>query len=178
MFSANQTPTSHQKDTVVNVEATGKFCWNLATYDLREAVNATAEGVAYGVDEFERAGLEKEDSKLVKVNERRIPMVKKSPVKFECEYYSTLRLPGNPPMGAVDVVIGRVVGIHIDEGVLTDGKIDVKKTRPIARCGYYEYAVIEETFEMRIPGEGKAVLAGLEGSVKVNRELGREKEGE
>jgi flavin reductase (DIM6/NTAB) family NADH-FMN oxidoreductase RutF len=174
MFSANQTPTSTQKDTVVNVEATGKFCWNLATYNLREAVNATAESVDYGVDEFERAGLDKEDSKLVEVGGKRIPMVKNSPVKFECEYYSTLKLPGNPPMGAVDVVIGRVVGIHIDEAVLTDGKIDVKKTRPIARCGYYEYAVVTETFEMRIPGEGKAVLGGLEGSVKVNRELGEE----
>jgi flavin reductase (DIM6/NTAB) family NADH-FMN oxidoreductase RutF len=176
MFSANQTPTSAQKDTVVNVEATGKFCWNLATYSLREAVNKTAEGVEYGIDEFEIAGLEKEDSVLVEVGGKRVPMVKKSPVKFECEFYSTLRLPGNPPMGAVDVVIGRVVGIHIDEKVLTDGKIDVKKTEPIARCGYYEYAVIRETFEMRIPGEGKAVLGGLEGSVKVNRELGDAKE--
>jgi hypothetical protein len=73
------------------------------------------------------------------------------------------------------VVIGRVVGIHIDERVLTDGKIDVSKTMPIARCGYYEYAVVRETFEMRIPGEGKAVLGGLEGSVRVNRELEEEK---
>jgi flavin reductase (DIM6/NTAB) family NADH-FMN oxidoreductase RutF len=179
MFSANQTPTSAQKDTVVNVEATGKFCWNLATYSLREAVNKTAEGVAAGIDEFDIAGLEKEDSRLVDVGGKRIPMVKDSPVKFECEHYSTLRLPGNPPMGAVDVVIGRVVGIHVDEKVLTDGKIDVKKTEPIARCGYYEYAVVRETFEMRIPGEGKAVLAGLEGSVRINRELEEEKgEGE
>jgi flavin reductase (DIM6/NTAB) family NADH-FMN oxidoreductase RutF len=179
MFSANQTPSARQKDTVVNVEATGKFCWNLATYDLREEVNKTAEQVDYGVDEFERAGLEKEDSKLVEVvakgEKKRIPMVKRSPVRFECEHYSTLRLPGNPPMGAVDVVIGKVVGIYIDEAVLTDGKIDVKKTQPIARCGYYEYAVVRETFEMRIPGEGMALLAGLEGSTKANREIARER---
>lgn len=100
-----------------------------------------------------------------------IPMVKKSPIKFECEYHSTLRLPGNPPMGSVDVVIGKVVGIHIDERVLTDGKIDIKKTQPIARCGYYEYAVVREVFEMRIPGEDKALLAGLEGSSRENRKL-------
>jgi len=175
MFSANQTPSARQKDTVVNAEATGKFCWNLATYDLREQVNITSEQVEYGVDEFERAGLEKEDSKIVDVNVRgekerkRVPMVKQSPVRFECEHYTTLRLPGNPPMGAVDVVIGKVVGIHIDERVLTDGKIDVRKTQPIARCGYYEYAVVRETFEMRIPGEDRATLAGLEGSARVNR---------
>jgi hypothetical protein len=80
-------------------------------------------------------------------------------------------------MGAVDVVIGRVVGIHIDESVLTDGKIDVAKTEPIARCGYYEYAVVRETFEMRIPGGNEAILGGLEGSSKRNRAiLGKEGE--
>ncbi|KAF1945104.1 hypothetical protein EJ02DRAFT_509793 [Clathrospora elynae] len=188
MFSANKTPSATQKDTVRNVEATGKFCWNLATYPLREAVNTTAEQVAYGVDEFGRAGLEKEDSRLCGVVVAKplseeaekekdlekmmmVPMVKASPIKFECEYYTTLRLPGNPPMGAADVVIGRVIGIHIDERVLTDGKIDILKTEPIARCGYYEYTVVREVFEMRIPGGDQAILAGLEGSVRANREL-------
>lgn len=138
----------------------------------------------YGVDEFEKAGVEKEDSKLSGVvvvgnsgegrKEMMIPMVMRSPVKFECEYYTTLRLPGNPPMGSADVVIGKVIGVHIDERVLTDGKIDVRKTEPIARCGYYEYAVVRDTFEMRIPGEDKAILAGLEGSAKKNEMLDRE----
>ena len=187
MFSANQTPSNSQKDTVRNVEATGKFVWNLATYELREEVNRSAVQEEYGVDEFEMAGVEKEDSRVSGVvvcggsggdgkEERRemmVPMVKRSPVKFECEYYTTLRLPGNPPMGSADVVIGKVVGVHIDERVLTDGKIDVRKTEPIARCGYYEYAVVRETFEMRIPGEDKAILAGLEGSAKKNERLDR-----
>jgi flavin reductase (DIM6/NTAB) family NADH-FMN oxidoreductase RutF len=68
-------------------------------------------------------------------------MVEDSPVNFECAYYSTIRLSGNPPMGSVDVVIGEVVGIHIKEEVLTDGKIDVRKTQPIALCVYHEYGV-------------------------------------
>ncbi|OWY41456.1 anaphase promoting complex subunit protein [Alternaria alternata] len=184
MFSANQTPSNSQKDTVRNVEATGKFIWNLATYELREKVNRSAVQEEYGVDEFEKAGVEKEDSKLSGVvvvgnsgegrKEMMIPMVMRSPVKFECEYYTTLRLPGNPPMGSADVVIGKVIGVHIDERVLTDGKIDVRKTEPIARCGYYEYAVVRDTFEMRIPGEDKAILAGLEGSAKKNEMLDRE----
>jgi len=184
MFSANQTPSNSQKDTVRNVEATGKFIWNLATYELREEVNRSAVQEEYGVDEFEKAGVEKEDSKLSGVvvvgnsgegrKEMMIPMVMRSPVKFECEYYTTLRLPGNPPMGSADVVIGKVIGVHIDERVLTDGKIDVRKTEPIARCGYYEYAVVRDTFEMRIPGEDEAILAGLEGNAKKNEMLDRE----
>lgn len=76
-------------------------------------------------------------------------------------------------MGAVDVVIGKVIGIHIDEAVLTDGKIDVSKTVPIARCGYFEYAAVRETFEMRVPGGDPDGGVGLEGSVRGNREMGR-----
>lgn len=165
MFSSNQTVNGTRKDTVVNAEQTGRFVWNLATWDLREAVNISAEQVPYGVDEFERARVNKEPATLMDV-----PMVRESPVKFECEYHSTLRLPGNPPMGTVDVVIGRVIAVHIKDEVLTDGILDIKKTKPIARCGYYQYTVVTETFDMVIPGMSEDVLYGLEGSVKHNRE--------
>jgi len=170
MFSANQTPSGDRKDSVVNAEKTARFVWNLATYALREAVNITAEQVPYGVDEFERAGLEKEPGRLFDV-----PMVKASPVKFECEYHSTIRLPGNPPMGTVDVIIGKVIGVHISDDVLTDGKLDISKTMPIARCGYYQYAVIKETFDMVIPGNNEMTASGLEGSRKrVSKETARQ----
>ena len=48
---------------------------------------------------------------------------------------------------------------------------DVRGTQPIARCGYYEYAVVEETFEMIVPRDQKAMLAGLEGSTKFHRKM-------
>jgi flavin reductase (DIM6/NTAB) family NADH-FMN oxidoreductase RutF len=148
------------------------FCWNVATWELREAVNETAGWYADDVDEFEKAGLEKIQGTLVNA-----PMVARSPIRFECEYYSTLRLPGNPPMGTVDVVVGRVVGIHIDEAVLTEGKIDIGKVMPIARCGYFEYAVIrgDAIFEMIIPGDPK-LLIGLEGNAKQAKGLNGEKD--
>jgi flavin reductase (DIM6/NTAB) family NADH-FMN oxidoreductase RutF len=165
MFSANQTPLDTRKDTTVNAEETGKFVWNLATWDLRSHVNESAEVLHPDVDEFEHTGLAKEWSRVVEG----VPMVAASPIKFECEYHSTLRLPGNPPMGTADVVIGKVVGVHIDDSALTDGKVDVRKTQPIARCGYYEYAVLRETFEMVIPGQNEALLAGMEGSATKSR---------
>lgn len=166
MFSSNQTASGQRKDTVVNAEETRHFVWNLATWDLRSQVNITAEQFPHGVDEFERAELTKEKATLMDV-----PMVKESPVKFECEYHSTLRLPGNPPMGSVDIVIGKVVAVHIDDNVLTDGILDVKKTKPIARCGYYQYAVIEDTFDMIIPSTSTSadVNYGLVGSAESNR---------
>ncbi|RAL66823.1 hypothetical protein DID88_007606 [Monilinia fructigena] len=163
MFSANQTDANVRKDTTINVEQTGSFVWNISTWDLREAVNITSEQVAYGVDEFEKAGLSKIPSENLK---HIVPMVEESPIRFECTYHSTLRLPGNPPMGTVDIIIGKVVGVHISDTVLTDGMVDLKKVQPIARCGYYSYAVVRETFEMK-PPLGK-MSYGLEGNAASN----------
>ncbi|KAF7594596.1 hypothetical protein BBP40_008863 [Aspergillus hancockii] len=130
MFSSNQTVTGAREDTVVNAEEMGTFVCDLATWDLREAVNITAQQTPYGADEFEPCNITKERATLVD-----IPMVKESPVKFECEYHTTVRLQGNPTMETVDIVIGKVIGVHIAEKVLTNCLLDVKKTQPIACCG-------------------------------------------
>ena len=160
MFSANQTTQGERKDSVRNAEQMGQFVWNMATYALREAVNISAEELPPGVDEFERAGLQKLESRLVK------PMrVAGSPIQFECEYLNTLRFPGKAPMGTVDVVFGRVVAIHIDDAAIdANGLVDLLKIQPIARLGYYNYTVVDSQFQMVIPGSSQALLAGLEGS--------------
>ena len=176
MFSANQNADATRKDTVNNAEQTGVFCWQMATWDLREYVNASAEDVPSEVDEFDHVGLEKVMSSIVRAKSPTkpssegdpVPMVKASPIKFECKYHTTMRLPADPPMGTVDVVVGRVVGVHIDESVLTDGMVDLSKAMPIARCGYYEYAVVRETFEMIIPNSNAASMGGLEGNPNAN----------
>jgi flavin reductase (DIM6/NTAB) family NADH-FMN oxidoreductase RutF len=159
MFSANQQPDGRRKDTVVNAEATGYFVWNMATWDLREAVNTSAADFPPDVDEFERAGVTK-----AACIEAPGPRVAESPVHMECKYHSTTRLPGRGAMGTVDVVFGEVVRVHIrDDVVLPSGKIDIARIQPIARLGYYDYCVVRETFEMVIPVLDPAVLAGLEG---------------
>lgn len=168
MFAANQDSKGCRKDSVRNAEETGEFVWNMATWDLREAVNITAQELPPEVDEFKLAGLESVASRLVK------PLrVKQSPIQFECVYLNTLRFPGNPPMGSADVVFGRVVAVHIaDEVIDADGKVDILKIRPIARMGYFEYTSVESKFSMVIPGDQRALLGGLEGSPdKVSREL-------
>ena len=159
MFCANQNAGGRRKDTVVNVEDTGQFVWNLATWELREAVNRSSEDVAPEVDEFAHAGLVKAPSRLV-----RPPRVAASPIQFECSYLQTLRLPGNGALGTVDVVFGRVLAIHIDDAALDErGRIDVLKLRPIARLGYHAYTSVESLFTLR-PQGGPTRLAGLEGS--------------
>jgi flavin reductase (DIM6/NTAB) family NADH-FMN oxidoreductase RutF len=91
--------------------------------------------------------------------------VAESPVQFECVYHQTLRLPGKGIMGTVDIIIGRVVLVHIkDEFIDPDGRLDILKIRPLARLGYYNYTTIDSLFEMVIPGQNEALLSGLEGA--------------
>lgn len=159
MFSANQNTRGARKDSVVNAEQTGAFVYNMVTYDLREAMNRSAAEVPPNVDEFELAGVTKAPS--IKIKPCRVA---ESPVQFECEYYQTVRIPGNGLMGTVDVVIGRVVMIHIkDEFINAEGRLDIPRLRPLARLGYYDYTTVDSTFEMIIPGENEALLNGLEG---------------
>lgn len=159
MFSANQYPDGRRKDTVINAEETGWFVWNMATYDLREAVNLSAMALPPQESEFDRLSVTREYA-----DNAPVPMVKESPVKFECRYLSTHRLKGNSNVGTIDVVFAAVEKIHIDDGIITaDGKLDIPRVRPIARLGYFDYAVINETFEMRVPGSDAAAQAGLEG---------------
>lgn len=159
MFAANRYPDGRRKDTVLNAEATGWFAWNMATWELREAVNASAEALPHGEDEFERAALTKRAAV-----EAPCPLVAESPCHFECRYLSTTHLPGNSPVGSVDVIFARVEHIHVDDAALTpDGKLDIPKIRPIARMGYYDYTCVTEVFEMRIPGASAVADAGLEG---------------
>ena len=159
MFAANRYPDGRRKDTVINAEETGWFAWNLATYDLREAVNITAMALAPDESEFDRI-----DVTRVYAENGGVPMVKESPCKFECRYLSTHTQKGNSSMGTVDVVFAQVELIHIDDQFIqSDGRLDIAAIQPIARLGYFDYTVVRETFEMRVPGSDKDARAGLEG---------------
>lgn len=158
LFVANQRVAGGHKDTVRNAEDTGEFVWNMATFDLRHAVNISSEEFDSDVDEFERAGLTKAASVRV-----RPPRVARSPIHFECRYLQTIHLPGDSAVGSVDIVLGRVLAIHIADEVIVDGRIDVARIRPLARLGYYQYCAVDKVFEIDPPASG-ALRAGLEGS--------------
>ena len=166
MIGINQTVDGKRKDTTVNIEDTGEFVYNMVTYDLRDAMNRTAVQEPPEVDEFEAAGLHKAPSKLVNV-----PRVEESPIQFECVYHSSLRLPGRSPVGTIDIIIGRVVAVHIkDEVIRPDGKLDMDKLRPLARMGYSDYTSVEHTFELIIPAENKEeIMSGLSGASSIDK---------
>ena len=136
------------KDSVRNVSETKEFVCNLATWDLRDAMNATSAPLPYGENEMKRAGLEPAPSKLVKP-----PRVAASPCALECKLFRIVQLAdldGKELDG--HVVIGQVIGVYINDDYVRDGKFDTAAAKPIARCGYLdEYAVVTELFRMTRP---------------------------
>ena len=160
MFSAGQQEfADRRKDTVVNIEETGEFVFNMATYALRDAVVKTGQITDPEVDELAAAGLTAAASKLVKP-----PRVAESPIQFECTHYDTIVLPDNLAGSRNYVVIGRTVGVHIADDMLTaDGRVDLAKIKPLARLGYNDYSYIDHVFEIAahgdLPGPRKERLA-------------------
>ena len=53
------------------------------------------------------------------------PMIKQCPVNMECRLYDIYDTPTH------DLFIGEIVQTHADESVLTDGKIDLAKLKPL-----------------------------------------------
>jgi flavin reductase (DIM6/NTAB) family NADH-FMN oxidoreductase RutF len=141
-----------RKDSLAFVEETKEFVCNLATWDLREKMNQTSAPYPRGVNEMEAAGLTAAPSRLVKP-----PRVAESPCALECRYLQTVAL--HDENGAALngwIVIGRVIGVHIDERFIRDGLLDTAAMRPIQRCGYHDYSVMTETFTMVRPTKVEA----------------------
>ena len=145
MFSAGtHEADGGRKDSVANVEATGEFVYNMATWAQKDQMNQTAMIVEHGVDEMAAAGLDPLPCRLV-----RPPRVKGSPVHFECRLHQVITLPGSKPSAEHHLVIGRVLAVHIDDEALTaDGMIDLVRIRPIARLGYKDYTSVDSIFRM------------------------------
>ena len=166
IFSANQNVFKDRKTTIKNAERTGEFIYNMVPYDLRDQMNLTSSiEVPEGMDKFEYAGLTKVPGNLVNVMR-----VGESPIQYECKYLQTIRIQANSNIATVDVIVGEVIGIHIDDDVITDGKVDIPKIKPLARLGYFDYTVVEKSFEIpapRVSPEKQAFVdVGLEGKAE------------
>jgi flavin reductase (DIM6/NTAB) family NADH-FMN oxidoreductase RutF len=138
------------KDTIRNIAETGEFVCSLATFDLRLEMNQTSAPLPHGESEFAHAGLTPVPSQRV-----RPPRVGESPVALECVTVEVRALVDRHGR-TLDrhVAIGEVVGVHIDDRLIVDGRVDITRARPIARLGYKDYAVIDQVFELTRPPGG------------------------
>jgi flavin reductase (DIM6/NTAB) family NADH-FMN oxidoreductase RutF len=137
-----------EKDSSTFAMETGEFVWSMATWELRDEMNASAASLPRGQSEFTHAKLATAPSRLVKP-----PRVAASPASFECRVTEMVKLKDlDGSDSGRRLVLGRVVGVHLDERFVREGRVDSAAMRPIARGGYDEYSVVERVFSMPRPG--------------------------
>jgi flavin reductase (DIM6/NTAB) family NADH-FMN oxidoreductase RutF len=132
------------KDTVMNIRETAEFVVNITTEDMAEAVNMTSGRFAHGVDEFKESGLTPVKSKIVKPYR-----VKESPIHLECRLYKMITM--GEEQGGVDAIFGEVVHVHVDDELFENGKIDIRKLKPVARLAGTEWSKLGEIFSLDRP---------------------------
>lgn len=138
-----------RKDSLNNIEETGEFACNFVGEDLMFQMSETSASVARDVNEFEIAGLKMADCEQINV-----PRVREAHSALECKLTQIVRQKNLEGANTDSwTVFGQVVGIHIDEAVLTDGRFDLTKAKPVVRLGYRDYAVVREVFELKRPDE-------------------------
>lgn len=105
--------------TTKNILATKAFTVSMATAD--RVVACDFAGIVSGnkePDKFVKAGFHAVRSQVVNA-----PIIEELPMTLECEFVSYDKESNH--------LVGRIVNVSADERILTDGKIDVTKLRPI-----------------------------------------------
>jgi flavin reductase (DIM6/NTAB) family NADH-FMN oxidoreductase RutF len=144
MFSStgHKADRGDTKDSVGNIRETGVFVVNIVGYDLRDAMNATSTGAPREDDEFAIAGLTKAEAKAINC-----AYVAQAPAALECRMTQIIELAGQSNR----MVIGEVVGVHLNDDYMVDGILDVTRYQPLARMGYRDYARVAEVFALNRP---------------------------
>ncbi|MBL8672990.1 MAG: flavin reductase family protein [Alphaproteobacteria bacterium] len=127
------------KDTARNVAASGEFVLNVVPEDLVEVMHQTSADYPPDVSEPAALGLELAPSRVV-----RTPRLAASPINFECKLDRILDIGDLKSQ----LVFGEIVMFHLRDDLVANGKIDMKRFRPIARLGGPLYARLGEMVEM------------------------------
>jgi flavin reductase (DIM6/NTAB) family NADH-FMN oxidoreductase RutF len=132
------------KDTLKNIQETKEFVVNIVSHKVAEKMVQTSGDYAYGVSEFEAAGLTAIRSRSVK------PFcVGESLINMECTLRQVLEFGDEP--GSGNLVLGNVVCIHIDDSVYDGRHIDIDVLQPIGRLGGNEYCTTRDRFVLLRP---------------------------
>ena len=148
MFANNGTAVDERgpRDTFSNIKENQEFVINVSTFNTKDKMNKTSARLNKRISEIEFASLDTLDSRLVKPKR-----LKESPINMECILYKIIDLPGITENNYNGILIGKVIGIHINDEYIKDGKVDVIKIKPLARLGYFDYSVIDDFFTIKRP---------------------------
>src|SRR5262245_10148018 len=142
LFVCSRQSDGSKKHTLMNIEDQGQFVVNVVPESLAEKMNTTATDYPHGISEFEKAGLTPASSERVLP-----PRLAESPINIECELHDLMQV-GADEAGGGTIIVGRIVLMHVDESLLTDGKIDYDKYLPIGRLGGMDYTRTHDRFTM------------------------------
>lgn len=136
-----------EKDSVRNCRISGGFSVNMVGLPQVRVMNASSADFAPEQDEFTECAIGFKSCELVNA-----PYVVEAFAVLEClvtDILSPKTLDGVHK--SAQMIIGEVVGIHIKERVLSNGRLDVTKAQSVSRLGYYDYSHIEHVFELKRP---------------------------
>ena len=144
------------KHSAANAIASGEFVYNLCGRPLFDAMNTSSGDFPEGVNEFEAAGLEMAPCRVV-----RAPRVAAAPAALECRVAQTMQLQDSSG-GKLPgwIIIGEVVGVHIAEAFLRDGRFHTAAAEPLPRCGHRDYAELGTLSQALRPTDGGSYAAG------------------
>jgi len=122
------------KDTAANIHRDEEFALNVAHESEADLVHRTSEPFPPTVSEADRFGLETHPSRAIKT-----PRLASAPVALECVLEQVLTF-GDAPS---EFFVGRVVLVHLRDGLYRDGKIETDQLRPLARVAGPNYSKVE-----------------------------------
>ena len=107
-------------------------------------MNKSSQALSKEIDEFEFAVIKKQECNAI-----HCPLVAGGPAALECKMTEIIKLSGDSNF----VVFGEVVGIHMRDDCIIDGRFEIKMYNPVCRLGYRDYAIIKEYFELKRPDD-------------------------
>lgn len=115
------------KHTAQNIRLTEEFVVNVVDEQIAEAMNTCAIAFPEGVDEVAEAGLTTTVSSLISA-----PRITEAPAAYECVRHMTLELGRSR-----EIVLGRVVALHLRTDLLETGgaTVDQARLRAVGRMG-------------------------------------------
>ncbi len=150
-FSCLQKPggepgRGEEKDTIRNVQETPECVVNVVSYGFAEPMSLASGEFPYGTDEFTVTGLTPVPSETVAP-----PRVGEAAAAYECRVERVVSW-GEQGLGG-NLVLARVLAIHLTDRVWKDGKIDQNELDPIGRLGGPFYVRVNEAvFRLDPPG--------------------------
>ncbi len=132
------------KDSMANIRETGVFCVNIVEYAARDAMNKSSATLPHGTDEFIAADIEKAECTQIDC-----ARVGNAPASLECRMTQIVQIEG----AANFVCFGEVIGVHMRDDCVIDGRFDVTKYEPLSRLGYRDYTRVSEVFEIIRPDD-------------------------